>query len=481
MKRQLLAFLLAAVLLVAQNPASAAAAPTAQQQAAGAYLGIVNDMIGKYGICTNDFSDDCKGLAYADLIDFDKDGISELFAVYKPDTERHYMLGIWAYANKKVSRVLTKDQGAYSRTEGISHYLASTKTNTYLVESFDYSTGLAEPPYSTAEYDIDTYFTVSGNKLVKSGYADRTVDYHDVTEKERKRYVIGLDKYQRTATEKDYKEYLAKFGAQPYIPLVVNSAGYVSFGFDTGGNASTMSAFKEKLVKIMRGSAYKNMYGTLKPADKDALSRFLYHFSHLGAYNASTAQGQQLIDFVQDGIHHGDFGFAPDKPVKNEALEPDVDENYFHYYPYSAEKLDAFTKRLFGKTIPRKNYEYAYLKANNFYILSPEMGSDPSTYSSQVHTMYALGKGLYYVEFTKYDFDRDTMDQAGFRDDTVIRAIDSWSASEKKAAADSLQYSTQGFAVLKEVAAAGAKSWQLVRYSTSGSVLSNEQLAAYRK
>jgi len=480
MKRQLFAFLLAAALLVTQMPAStSAAASTAQQQAAGAYLGIVNDIIAKYGICTNDYSDYCRGLAYADLIDFNKDGISELLAIYKTDTEHEYMLGIWVYANKKVTRVLTKQQDTAWRTNGISYYLSSTKTNTYLVESFDYSTGTASAPYSTAGYDIDTFYTVSGNKLVESGYADLTVDYHDVTEKERKRHVIGLGKYQRTTTEKGYKDYLAKFGAQPYKPLVVNSAGSVSFGFDASANSKAIPAFKEKLVKIMRGNAYKNMHGSLKPADKDALTEFLFHFSSLGAYNASTVQGQDLIYFIEDGIHHGGFNHAADGPVVNDALEPYIDQGEWYYYPYDADKLDAFTKRLLGKTIPRKNYDNAFFKNNNFYILSPNTGSDPSTYSPQVDTMYALGKGHYYVEFIDYELDRDAMDV--FQEDTVLRSIDSWSSSQKAAASDSLQYSKRGFAILKEVASGGKKSWQLVRYSSSGSVLTNDQLAAYQQ
>jgi len=479
MKRQFVAYLLAAAMLVAQMPSSASAASTAQQQAAGAYYGILNDIIGKYGLCTNDYSNYCRGLAYADLIDFNKDGISELLAIYKTDTEHEYMLGIWVYANKKVTRVLTKQQDTAWRTNGISYYLSATKSNTYLVEAFEYSTGLADAPYSTASYDIDTFYTVSGGKLVKSGYADRTIDYHDQTGAERRRHVIGLDRYQRTETEAGYKTYLAKFGAQPYTPLVVNSAGSVSFGFDASANVKTIPAFRKKLLTIMRGNAYKNTYTSLKPADQDALTAFLFHFSSLGAYNASTVQGQELIRFIGNGIHHGGFHHASDGPVSNDALVPHIDQGEFYYYPYDADKLDAFTKRLLGKTIPRKNYDNAFYKNNHFYILSPNTGSDPSTYSPQADTMYALGKGLYYVEFTEYELDRDSMDIFG--EDTVLRSIDSWSDSQREAAADSLQYSKRGFAILKEAANGGtAKSWQLVRYGSGNSVLTNEQLAAYR-
>ncbi|WP_150275580.1 hypothetical protein [Paenibacillus tepidiphilus] len=476
MRKKIIAIITALILVITCLPVNAFAA-TAQQNAAGQYYFIIQDIINKYRICTEEYAECSSGLAYAELIDFNKDGLSELFAIYMEDSGE-YTLGVWSFANNKVSRIFTSKQ-IVTPQNGISWYLLNTNKQTYLVEDFEYGTGLGDAPYSTVYFSDYKFHTVSNNKFVAAGHTEYKQEYHDTNGSMRETYSIKVNNTQTKVNKAKYDQYLAKFDLSKAKTLISNDVGLVEFGFNTANNAKMMHDFLLKSKATYREGTYKNVFSTQPLQKKHGITAFLNYFNNtMNSYSYDNKQNsnQQIVDFIVSARFEGKL--SNDSFVQDSSKTSYQDKNGFEYYPYKKATVDALTKKLFGITLQAKNYDSAVYKDGYYYFLSPEIGGDPSSYSSQVNMLISLGSGLYYAEFTTFTFEND----ADVNEDNLDKIMGTWPESDRQLAYDSLQYGglQNGYAIVKEVTINGKQTWQLVKYSPNGGLLGNAQLKAYK-
>lgn len=448
-----------------------------QPALATAYYQIVNNIIKMYGINTQGDFSESKGLAFSDLIDFDKDGIPELYLIYFKGGESSgdYTQEIWSYKNNKVIKVFSDQHGQYGATSDRAVSILNTTKKSYVGYSSHYSTGTGTLPYDNVSYTTDSFLTLVNNKLIEVASAEYIWEEDSINRKTRESYYVKENNTKRKVTQIAYKQFLDKYGHKNSRKLITSDVAAMDFGFDISKNEKTVLNFMQNLRSAMRPATLKNTYGQLNSNQKNQLTAFLFPFTDMGKFDGTKYTDIQIMQFLKSGIHHGKF--KGEKLSKDPVKKP-IEKDGFDYYPYSATQVNQLTKKLFGITIAPKNYidsdgfEIARYKDGFFYILSPNTGSSPAVSSPQVDKLYSLGNGLYYAEFVIYT-------TTGFEPDfrNYLKSIETWSNTERSM---SFEYRT-GYALLKEVVVNGQKSWRLVRYSEDGTLLSNTEIAGYQK
>lgn len=439
-----------------------------QPAPATAYYQIVNNIIKMYGINTQGDFTESNGLTFADVIDFDKDGIPELYVVYfKGGKSDDYTQEIWSYKNNKAIKVFSDQYGQSGRVYDRAVTVFNTSKKSYIGFTSHFSTGTGTPPFDNVSYDTYSFLTLVNNKFMEVASAEYVWEQNPINGQTRESYFIKESNKKRKVSKKDYNHYLESYGYRNSRQVITSDVGAMGFGFDTSKNQKTILGFMQNLRSFMRPAALKNMYGQLNVNQKSQLTAFLFPFTDMGKFDGSKYTDLQIINFLKSGIHHGKF--RGEKLSKDPVKKPIIKNGDFYYEPYSAAQVNQLTKKLFGVTIAPKNYvdedgwEIARYKDGFFYILSPNTGSNPTVSSPQVDKLYSLGNGLYYAEFVIYT---TTGFEPGFRN--YLKSVDMWSSTEKSMSFD---YRT-GYALLKEVVVNGQKSWRLVRYSEDGTLLS---------
>lgn len=447
-----------------------------QPAPATAYYQIVNNIIKMYGINTQGDFSESNGLTFADVIDFDRDGIPELYVVYfKGGESDDYTQEIWSYKNNKAIKVFSDQYGESGRVydRGVTIFNAANKS--YVGYTSHFSTGTGTPPFDNISYDTYSFLTLVNNKFMEVASAEHVWEQNPINGQTSESYFIKENNKKRKVSKDAYIQSLGKYGHKNSRKIITSDVGAMGFGFDISKNQKTLLGFIQNLRSAIRPTSLKNVYGQLNVNQKSQLTAFLFPFTDMGKFDGGKYSDLQIMQFLKSGIHHGKF--KGEKLSKDPVKKP-IEKDGFDYYPYSATQVNQLTKKLFGITIASKNYvdsdgfEIARYKDGFFYILSPNTGSSPAVSSPQVDKLYSLGNGLYYAEFVSYT-------TTGFEPDfrNYLKSIETWSNTERSM---SFEYRT-GYALLKEVAVNGQKSWRLVRYSEDGTLLSNTEIAGYQK
>lgn len=480
--KRMMMLVLGLALVVGATPlgtGGAHASTAATRGAMSAYFKVVLDTINRVGIMNEKELWGARGVVYADLVDFNKDGVSELFLFYL-ENEQH-VEEVWSFSNNKVQKIHSFSLSASGgRVDDMSVSIATTKNKAYIVHQSGYSATGFNDDFEYMNSNVRTFHTMVGGKFAEVDWLE--IRYEELASgKTRTVYNQKLNGKEKKITAAAFNQGMAKHNFEKRkVILGSDGTGYKWIEADTSNNGKKLLDLALKLKTGMRSTALKNTYGQLKAAEKNELTAFLKFFSPVSSMTTNKSYSNaQIANYLVDGIHNG--AFAGEKNfVKAPSVEPIVKDQTFYYYPYAKSKVDQLTKKLFGRTLPAKDYESVKYKNGHFYILSPEFGSDPSVYSPQVNSFYSLGSGLYYVEFVDFAFDWEYSDSF-INSDKLSKSMDTWTAAEKAKAYESLQYGIHtGYAVLKQVTTGGKKSWNLVQYSSENKVLTEKEIAAFK-
>ncbi|MCM3625488.1 hypothetical protein M4D70_25255 [Brevibacillus borstelensis] len=181
-----------------------------QPALATAYYQIVNNIIKMYGINTQGDFSESKGLAFSDLIDFDKDGIPELYLIYFKGGESSgdYTQEIWSYKNNKVIKVFSDQHGQYGATSDRAVSILNTTKKSYVGYSSHYSTGTGTLPYDNVSYTTDSFLTLVNNKLIEVASAEYIWEEDSINRKTRESYYVKENNTKRKVTQIAYKQFL---------------------------------------------------------------------------------------------------------------------------------------------------------------------------------------------------------------------------------------------------------------------------------
>jgi len=396
---RIMSIILAMVVALAALPVSsdtASASTAVTRGAMSAYYKVVTDTINRVGIALEQDIWSARGLVQAELIDFDKDGVSELFLFYLESGQ--HVEEVWSFKNNKVGKIHSFNWQISGRVYDMAVSIATTKNKAYIVHQSGYSASGFNDDFEHMYSDIRTFHTIVNGKFVEVDWLE-DLDEELAGGNTRKTYNQKLNGKEKKITASAYKQGLSKYNYDKRkIIMDSDGTGFKTLAINMKNNGKTLYDFIMKLKSGMRSTSLNNTYVQLKAEEKNELTAFLHSFSSVSNLTTNKSfSDAQIAKFLMIGIHNGSFR------KYNFTLDPDnepiIKDREWYYYPYPKSKVDQLTKKLFGKTIPAKNYEQIEFTNGNFYILSPNYGSDPSQYSPQVNSLYALGNGLFYAEF----------------------------------------------------------------------------------
>ncbi|MEO2211967.1 hypothetical protein ABGV40_14080 [Paenibacillus amylolyticus] len=232
---------------------SPASAKSTQQKMENAYYGVLNNIISKYGVSTNDEED---GLVYTNLIDFDKDGRSELYVLYLKEaewnSELRFYQEVWRFSNSKLRKIYADNQGHDGLAGDRSISISNTKSASYLDFTHRYSTGTGDPPYSNIWFESTDINTIKNGKLVRIALLSYIEASTDSGDKTKKTYSIEKGGKTQNITLKEYNRLKSQFGLNNQKEIISSSAGFPGTAFDTSRNENTINTFMTKIKKLMK-------------------------------------------------------------------------------------------------------------------------------------------------------------------------------------------------------------------------------------
>jgi hypothetical protein len=402
-----------------------------------AYEAILYENIKSYGLWNHElgqFGPDSSGITYADLIDFDNNGIDELYMVYG-DGDR-FIESIWGYRDGKAVQLENNVFEEGNRFANDSRYLVTTDTVTYLVSSGSFTHGGWTDRYpdviSQTDYS-DVVYELQGGEFVKVS----AQLMHEVYEEEEKskNYYFRMDNDNQTSISKEeYEQTEALYAGSQRKQIVEDEVGTKSLGEDVsvkleqvlqtwnqlGGDSSTLANAETKLSKT----------------EKLKLNAFMDNFADLGKFDYEAYTDEDIMFYIYYAIFNGTLAdnLLQVNRNDNEAL---ILQDEWYYYPYKAQEIHALTKTLFGIELPEKDYstetdsfglKEVLFKDGKFYFLSPNYGSSASYSSAQVQHVYDLGGGRYYIAYTLFEYeDWDARDLSYLK----TKASDEWTEAER--------------------------------------------------
>jgi hypothetical protein len=316
------------------------------------------------------------------------------------------------------------------------------------------------------QFEVDLY-SVGGKKLAKTEY-DRDIDA----------YYSGMKKLENGSRSS------GRYSLYDNNRKSVNESALNDFinGYKEPEGLVLSDVPADLIAHAESSDSQKDIYNQITIDDKNKLTAFLYTFSQTRPHSidVNKLSDFQIVEFLMFGIHQGTLNteeiLSKDpskKPIVDGGLQDGPYYYEYKYYPYSADKIDQLTSKLFGITLPRRNYtneilpsayDIAKFKDGDFYILTP-IGDGALGVSPQVESLYSLGNELYYAKFRLYS-----------QCTNCEKSIETWNDTEKKESIAGLT----GYSIIREVVVNGEKSWRLVKYSREGDALSNEEILAYQ-
>lgn len=165
-KRKLASGFLAVAMAVGQVPMLRQEVEATSLTKEEAYLNVLEGVVQSYGISSKEFYEYSSGLAHAEVIDFNKDGVDELLLLYLDGNNFSFILELWEYRDGLAVQLATDNIGSVLRDGGYLHletrengtlqlHFMSTATSGgyahYIDKYWTYSNGTFEA------YDMDFY------------------------------------------------------------------------------------------------------------------------------------------------------------------------------------------------------------------------------------------------------------------------------------------------------------------------------------
>jgi hypothetical protein len=485
------AALLAAVLaLHAALPARAKAAD-ADRAWAAAYYRVASDIIytnNIYGIYT-DQGVDGHGLAYAELVDFDANGVPELYVIYRSifdsefavSTEKDLVEEIWTYRNGKAQRIYQEfhEPGGLLFDRAVAFTTAQGKT--YIHYTSLYSHGRGDYPYENVGHTWDTWLALVNGQVREVAHASITEEEHVETGEWRITYEIGENGKERVVSEQEYQKFLKKYGKDTRREIISSSAGLKEFALDMSGNKERIEAFLQSLKDKMRA---KNLGSDLWPqfsqTEKNGLTSFLFNFVYYPDIDLRHYEDADLMNTIRLLHFNGQLDREMSKSLKSVGNDGDrVDKLVkgrggiyeWPHSPYSAEAYAEAARAFFGIELEKKTNDFAYYENGYFYIRDFEVGGDPEKNFPRIRGLYALGEGQYYAEYDVYGvYFGDYEDLDRYRND-----YETLTAREKEAA----YWLGSGYALLNRTQES-PYGWHLVYLNGSGVLPDEKEINAYK-
>ena len=228
-----------------------------------------------------------------------------------------------------------------------------------------------------------------------------------------------------------------------------------------------------------------DIYPLTTNSEKKALITFLSNFgqSH-GAIDVKKFSDADLLDIA---VNNMIGGVIPRFTVVN-GIEDKIDSSTnWNYKPYSAKEVDKYIFDMFG-VVPNKMPEYTIVSSDGvkevigmyengyYYFIDASRGGYWS--ATQVTKMYALDDKLQYVEFTIYDFTDGSIKDYSWDHTQSLEPIANWTDQTKSYAE---KVTKSGYAIIHPVVIDGKNTWNLVKFETGGSFLSDEELKGFQQ
>jgi hypothetical protein len=410
-----------------------------------AYRDVMYQTIKINGFWNNEFGQldqDSSGVAYADLIDFDNDGISELYLVHGEHDK--FVETVWGYKDGRAVQIANNVFKKGNRFDSDSRYLVSTDTFTYLVSSGRLTHGgQGDVRYrrnlsiSSQTDCTDTVYKLENGKFIKvSDLIMHEIYYED---DELKTYYYRMDNNNEiTISKEEYEKNLALYSGSNSKQIVKDDVGTKVLGDDVEVKPNKVLQLWRKLnVDLPTLSNSANGELPLSKSDKLKLNSFMNNFADLGEYDRESYTDEELIFYLFYAIHNGTLSddLLQINRNDNEAL---ILQDNWYYYPYNVQKIHSLTKKLFGVKLREKDYRYkeneldlkeVIFKDGKFYFLSPEFGGSILLSSAQVQHMYDLGDGQYYIDYTLFEYEvTDERDLSYL----VNKTSDEWNEKERE-------------------------------------------------
>ncbi|MFD1736844.1 hypothetical protein ACFSCX_09720 [Bacillus salitolerans] len=449
------------------------------------YFEKVNVIKDDFGICNQDNGpSDCPGLQYVELIDFDNNGTSELYVLYGKSYEEGYHEEVWGYKNGEIFLLNEKIFDNYGLISDSTRSISSVNEKIYLIGAGGYSAGTrGEDPNWAEDFYITEIFEINNNKLSSIGTLIKTWKQHIENLEEKTEYEYKTSESNSKAiSEEEYKTFLTIYGYDSRKEIINSESGSKMLTIDVSDNIDIITKFISTLRKSVNSANTNDYLSTLNTNEQQNLMAFIDQFSYLEeGFDRDNYTDFQIMSFLSDARLDGKISKddLPPSYITNDYI---MDEDFgFYYGAASVEQVNTLTQRLFGVTVAQKNLvvegsmEYDLVKFQNgkFYIINPDRGGSLETTSSQIDTLYDLGNGLFYTEFTIY-----ATDLLEGENDFYKKPIDTWSTEEKNLFVN--YPSKSGYAVVKQKEENGKNMWQLVKISIDSKILTDSEIDKYK-
>lgn len=399
--------LLSIFILLAGTPLTASASQSSQHAMYTEYYKRVRELRSQYGIKTNSELSG-SGLVHADLIDFDGNGVPELYVIYSINYRYSpvYYEEIWMFHNGNMKKVYEEMDEELGLVGDRALALTSAAGKSYLNYTSSYVSGRGDYPYDNNYTLVNSFLALVGDQMVEVARTKYFSELHAGTGEERETYVITENGKERTVSEQEYRNVLQRYGIDNRKEFVESSAGAKSFTFDMPNNRNRMHQFMRSLTdKIRAKNLGTNQISGLGLEDKNELTAFLFQFSAWEQFDTRHYTDGEVLRYMKDIWFNGlidDRWRHYTRPAGESIVSESFYPHPWYFDPYSAEGLNELAEELFGITLERKSNEFAFYDKGFFYLPEYNFGSNPGTAFPRVTGYYPLGNDLYYVDFDLY-------------------------------------------------------------------------------
>lgn len=223
------------------------------------YYDIVDKTILKYGVCVLDFQYS-SGLAYAELLDFDADGINELYMLYlnneNENGQNSFVQEIWKLKDGIPTKIFSKDFYNYGLVFDLSVSIVKDDSKCYIMHSSSYSSGGGNEPYTNIAAMSNTYFTLENDDFVEVANVSEIYESTPDGTKERTRYTSGDSTNEIEISKEEYEDINSKFKSKEVKQIILGNSGCPSFAIDVSKNIEVFNNFLLNLDED--SNSYKN-------------------------------------------------------------------------------------------------------------------------------------------------------------------------------------------------------------------------------
>lgn len=271
------------------------------------------------------------------------------------------------------------------------------------------------------------------------------------------------------------------------VDLKLISTGYGSVSNLLDG--AEIDAAINHFLNSYSNSFGEDLYLSMASEDKLRLNEFINHFIQNFSEFDITRYGD--TDFLDLALWNTFINISPvefnEDLIKYRPLYLKEEAEYYGFteeevvnwpfYLMSANAVDEYLTELFG-VVPEKKQKYKSVGFNTFYFedgyyFFPELmfGGEWTAVSPQVEHLYSIEDGLYYLEYSIYDF--------AYSDDIdfSIELKENWS-QEKKHSAYKVN---SGYAIIRDVVIDGVETWNIVKYESNDAALLYDDLKLYQQ